>query len=75
MKRFLKVFIVILVLALLGTGIFYFLNRSDKTTTLSILEKQWIEDNKNTMQDFAIVNDIPTFNYNGEGLIYDFFPS
>ena len=73
MKRFVKIFLVILILALLGVGVFYFLNRSDKTTTLSILEKQWIEENKNTMQDFAIVNDIPTFNYNGEGLIYDFF--
>lgn len=72
MKRIIKFIIAILIIGAIGIGTIYFLNKSDKKTTLSVLEKQWIEDNKNTMQEFAIVNDIPIYNYDGNGVIYDF---
>jgi len=72
MKKIVKIIIAIAVLAIIGFGTIYILNKSDKKTTLSILEKQWIEDNKNTMQEFAIVNDTPIYNYDGTGIIYDF---
>ena len=45
-KRNIIIVILVLVVALIGTVTFYFLNRQD-TNTLTILEKQWIEDNKN----------------------------
>ena len=72
MKKIIRIVIAILVIAAIGIGTVFVLNKSDKKTTLSLLEKQWIEDNKNTMQDFAIVNDTPIYNYDGTGIIYDF---
>lgn len=72
MKKVFKIIILLLVVFAIGIGTIFILNKSDKKTTLSILEKQWIEDNKNTMQDFAIVNDTPIYNYDGTGIIYDF---
>ena len=56
-------------------GVYAFLNKQDENTTLTILEKQWIENNKNNVIDLSIVNDIPIFNYNGEGLFFDFIDS
>lgn len=75
MKKIIKIVISLIVILVLALGTIYILNRSDKTTTLSILEKQWIEENKNTMQDFAILNEIPIYNYDGAGIIYDFLQS
>jgi len=72
MKRIIKIVILLLVLVSIGGGIFYFFTKEDNKTTLTILEKQWIEDNKNTMQDFAITNKIPAFSLDGEGVIYEF---
>ena len=72
MKKIIKIVIILVILLGIGFGIFYVLNKSDKNTTLSILEKQWIEENKNTMQDFAILNNIPIYNHDGSGIIYDF---
>lgn len=72
MKR--KILITIfslLVLLGIGGGVYYYLNKQDDNT-LTILEKQWIEDNKNNMIDLSIPNDVPVFSYEGTGLIYDF---
>lgn len=72
MKKIIITIISILVVLGIATGILYFLNKEDSDSTLTILEKQWIEDNKNTIQDFAIVNKLPIFTYDGEGVVYDF---
>ena len=56
----------------LGITISFFLLKEDKTTTLNIIEKQWIESNKNQRFDFSVVTDIPLFSYNGEGIFLDF---
>lgn len=61
----------LLVLLGIGGGVYYYLNKQDNNT-LTILEKQWIEDNKNNMIDLSIPNNIPIFSYEGTGLIYDF---
>lgn len=62
----------ILLLALVGFGIYHYYTGQDKNTTLTILEKQWIESNKNKVIDLSITNDIPVFNYSGEGVFFDF---
>lgn len=69
-----KRIIIILVLILVGLllGGYYFFTKEDKKTTLNLIEKQWIDKNKNSVMDFGIVNDIPIFNYNGVGLFFDF---
>lgn len=74
-KRIIVILLAITLLVGIGSGIYFVLNKQDSKTTLTILEKQWIEDNKNIMHDFAVVNNLPIFNYDGEGLIYDFISS
>ena len=64
----------LLVLALVGFGIFYFV-RGDKDTTLTASEKKWIENNKNKVIDINIMNDVSILNVNGEGVLFDFLNS
>jgi len=73
-KPLIIIIISVLIVSLIG-GIFYYFNRQDKDTTLTILEKQWIEKNKNNLIDISIMSNAPVFSYNGEGLIFDFIKS
>ena len=74
MKNKKTVIISIIVIVLLSiSGISYFvLTKEDKDTTLSIIDKRWIESNKNKVFDISIVNNIPIFNYKGNGVFFDF---
>ena len=49
MKKIIGIIVTAIILLGLGGGIFYFLTKEDSDSTLTILEKQWIEDNKNTI--------------------------
>ena len=70
------VIIISSILALLAIiGITYFVLTKQDSNTLTIIEKQWIQNNKNNMIDFSIQNDIPIFSYDGEGLAYEFLQS
>ena len=69
--------IIITILSIIGTVLVAFVVYSiffkeDKNTTLTLIEKQWIENNKNKVIDFSIVNEIPIISDNGEGLFFDF---
>ena len=66
--------VVVLILLIVGLG-YYFITKEDKITTLNLIEKQWIESNKNNVIDMSIVNDIPILSYNGDGLIIEFLDS
>ena len=46
-KRVLIISIVVLILTALGLGIYFYLTREDEKSSLTVLDKQWIEDNKN----------------------------
>lgn len=46
--------------------------REDKKTSLTILEKRWIEDNKNKIIDIGITYDIPMYSLSGEGVVFEF---
>ncbi len=70
-RKILIILISLLVIAGIGGGTYYYFNKQDKNS-LTILEKQWIEDNKNSMIDLSIPNNIPLFSYEGTGIIYDF---
>ncbi|HHW68884.1 MAG TPA: GGDEF domain-containing protein [Tenericutes bacterium] len=73
-KKTLGIFISILII--LFVGIFYYiLTKQDKKTTLTLLEKQWIENSKNKIIDISILNEIPVINYSGEGIFFDFINS
>ena len=63
-----------IVLVLSGTLYLVFSNQ-DRDTSLTILEKRWLESNKNKVIDFGILNDVAILNNEGEGLFFDFLTS
>ena len=74
-KKILISIIVVLVLAVVGFVTYFVAFKEDKNTTLTLLEKQWIENNKSKLIDLSIVNSIPLITYNGEGIFFDFLDS
>jgi len=74
-KKIVIISVLIAIIAVIATSVYLYLNREDKNTTLTILEKQWIEKNKNEVIDLSIVNNVPIFNYDGEGVFFDFIKS
>lgn len=52
--------------------VYRYYNKEDKTTTLTVSEKRWVEENKEKAFDFEIVNDYPLYGTNGEGVIFNF---
>lgn len=71
-KKILFIAIPILVIVIsISLGI-YFTNRNNKNGVFSILEKRWIEKNKSTVIDISILNDVPIFGMEGEGVFFDF---
>ncbi|MBR3117123.1 MAG: GGDEF domain-containing protein [Bacilli bacterium] len=71
-KKLLLIFIpIILVFVIVMFGID--INRkNDREGVFSIGEKRWIESNKSKVVDVAIINDLPIFGSNGEGVFFDF---
>ena len=49
-----------------------FLFQEDKKTSLTILEKRWIEDNKNKIIDMGITYDIPIYTLTEESIVFNF---
>ena len=72
MKKKLIIIIPILIAIIAFVFVYRYYNKEDKTTTLTIQEKRWVEDNKDQTYDFEIVNDYPLYGTNGEGVIFDF---
>ncbi len=67
--------IIVGVILIISLSILYIFTNEDKNSTLTLLDKQWIESNKNKVIDFGIVNNIPVFNAEGTGVFFDFFTS
>ena len=61
----------ILAIALLTTT-YVLLTTPDKDTTLTALEKRWVEQNKNKIINIAVLNNIPIFGTEGEGVFFDY---
>lgn len=72
MKKKLIIIIPIIIAILTFVGVYRYYNKEDKTTSLTIVEKKWIEDNKDKVADFEIINDYPLYGMNGEGVFFDF---
>lgn len=70
-KKIILSVLVVIFLALIG-GVIYYINKPDKESTLTLLDKQWIESNKNKVVDFTITNNVPIYSYNGSGIVFDF---
>lgn len=69
-----KIGIIVLVVALIlgSIGVVRFFTKEDQNTTLTVIEKKWIEDNKNNVIDFATLNNTPIISDNGSGILFDF---
>ena len=69
-----KIGIIVLVGALIlgSIGVVRFFTKEDQNTTLTVIEKKWIEDNKNNVIDFATLNNTPIISDNGSGIFFDF---
>ena len=72
MKNKKNIIITICVILFLVICGFYIFTKQDKNTSFTILEKQWLENNKSKVIDISILKDIPVINYNGSGVLFDF---
>ncbi len=69
-----RIFVIMITLLLFGGvagGAYYIVNHQDKNN-LTLVEKEWIEQNKNQIQDFSIIDGVPVFSNVGKGIIFDF---
>ncbi len=69
-----KLIIIIPIIIAIVTFIFVYRHytNEDKTTTLTVSEKRWVQNNNDQTYDFEVVNDYPLYGINGEGVIFDF---
>ena len=72
MKKKLIIIIPILIALIAFVFVYRYYNAEDKTTTLTVGEKKWVQDNSLTAVDFEVVNDYPLYGMNGKGVIFDF---
>ena len=72
MKKIVAIIASIIIVIIGSLSVYTVFFKQDKDTTLTLIEKQWIENNKNHIIDLSIVNNIPIFNYNGTGILFDF---
>lgn len=70
-KKIVSAIIVVIVL-LASFGTFYYFNKEDSKTTLTITQKKWIEENKNNLIDLSVPSDIPILSQSGSGVVFDF---
>ena len=72
MNKKIGIIAIVVILILVSIGVVRFFTKEDQKTTLTVIEKKWIEDNKNKVIDFSALNNIPIINDNGSGLLFDF---
>ena len=72
MKKKNKIIILTLTVLVILSLFFLFYVFFNKKDTLSIAEKQWIDNNKTNVIDISVLNDVPAFTYNGNGVLFDF---
>ena len=52
--------------------VIFVLNYTKDSSSFSILEKNWINNNANKVIDVSVYNDVPIYGQNGEGMIFSF---
>ena len=72
MKKKLLIILPILIAIATFVGVFFYFNYEDSETSLTITEKRWLEENAKTKVNFEIINDLPLFGMNGDGVLFQF---
>ncbi len=72
MNKKIIIIIAVVVLLLGGFGVYYYFTNEDSRTTLTASERDWIEDNKNSLIDLSVPADIPVLSNSGTGVVFDF---
>ena len=71
MKKKKKLIIIPLIIALLVLGgVYFYYQRIGDAASLSVNEKKWLQENKEKVVDFEIVNNVPLFGMNGNGVVF-----
>lgn len=68
-KSILIIVIIVIVVILAGIGLYFILSDENK---LTVAERNWINENINTIQNINVVNNSNVFGKNGTGVFYDF---
>ena len=71
-KKIIAIIIVLAIILIGGFAAYKVKSNNDSKGVFSVLEKRWIEKNKSTVIDVSILNDIPIFGSEGEGVFFDF---
>ena len=66
--------IILSVIALIFTIslVIFILNYTKDSSSLSLLEKNWINSHSNKVIDVSVYNDVPIYGQSGEGIIFSF---
>ena len=71
-KKILFITLPLILLAIIVAIAFSVNKSNNEKGVFSLLEKRWIEKNKNTSVDVSVLNNIPIFGEEGEGVFFDF---
>lgn len=71
-KGYIKYLIILTVIILILSSIYVFFNLRDDDTNLTIKEKKWITDHKDTLIDISVPNNISIISNNGSGIVFDY---
>lgn len=71
-KKLITILILLVIIIFFSIIGYKIKSNNDANGVFSVLEKRWIEKNKSTVIDVSILNDIPIFGYEGEGVFFDF---
>ena len=72
MKKKNKIIILIATILVILSLFFLYYVFFNKKDTLTIAEKQWIDNNKTNLIDISVLNDVPALTNSGNGVIFDF---
>ena len=70
-----KLIIIFLVILLISLSIFIGIKILNDKQRLCVIEKQWLNANKNNVISVNVINDLNVFGKDGKGLFYDFLNS
>ena len=72
MKKNYKLYAIIAIITVaVIAGIIYLVKVSKEDYKLTTQDKKWISANLNNVQNINVLDDIPVFGLNGEGVFYD----